>query len=79
MTERPVIVQIARENAGDDMRLERPLPPLVIVKGRVCCDRCSTSHEPYNPYDTHPQCPYCGTIIDLTALEVPDPQPQPAV
>jgi len=62
----PTRTQIVREDAGDDMRLEVPLPPLVIVKGRVHCDRCSSSHEPYNKHDSHPQCPYCGTIIDLT-------------
>lgn len=76
MTQKPrTLTQIVRENAGDDMRLERPIPPLVIVKGRVCCDRCSTSHEPINRYDTHPQCPYCGTLIDLTATKLLEPQP----
>jgi hypothetical protein len=77
MKNRPTFIQIVREDAGDDMRLEVPIPPLVIIQGRVCCDRCSTSHEPENKRDPYPQCPWCGSIIDLSAYMGRDPPDLP--
>ena len=64
--------QILRENAGDDMQVSVPRPPDFVVKGRVSCGHCGTSHEPYNRYDTFPQCPLCGKLIDLSALVLHD-------
>ena len=64
-------IRIVRENAGDDMEMMVPAPPEVVVKDRVFCGRCSTSHIPTNPYDTHPQCPLCGQLIDLTSHQKP--------
>ena len=68
MTDRIFII---RENAGDDMELRAPAPPEAVCKGRVSCGHCSTSHEPYSKVDTHPQCPWCGHLIDLTAYRKP--------
>lgn len=59
--------QTMRENAGEDMKLVAPRPPEAICKGRIQCGHCSTTHEPDNKMDTHPQCPWCGNLIDLTA------------
>jgi hypothetical protein len=58
--------QIVREDAGESMELRAPSPPEVVWKGRVICGHCSTTFEPYDKYDTHPQCPLCGGIVDLT-------------
>ena len=67
-------IQIQRENAGDDMHCFVARPPEFVIKGRVACGVCSTSHEPQNKHDTHPQCPWCGNLIDLTAhMKVPNP------
>ena len=74
MTDR---ILIQRENAGDDMELRAPRPPEFIIKGRVSCGVCSVSHKPTNPHDTHQACPYCATIIDLTAYLKPNLDPPP--
>lgn len=55
-----------RENAGDTVTLSAPVPPEVVWEGRVQCGYCSTTFEPWDKYDTHPQCPLCGRIVDLT-------------
>ena len=60
-------IQVVRENAGEDMELRVPVPPEAVCKGRVSCGHCSTSHTPFDRSDTHPQCPWCGNLIDLTA------------
>ena len=62
--------QIVHEDAGDDMVLRTPVRPEFIVRGRVSCGYCSTSHEPYDKTDPYPQCPWCGNIIDLTGTEL---------
>jgi hypothetical protein len=62
----PDRVFISRDNAEEDCVMRAPCPPEVVWKGRVQCGHCSTTHEPFDRRDTHPQCPWCGNLIDLT-------------
>jgi hypothetical protein len=59
-------IQLVREDAGDITVLVAPRPPETVWKGRVICGHCSTTFEPYQKWDTHPQCPECGKLTDLT-------------
>ena len=74
MTDR-LRTQTIKENGEEDMHLSVARPPEFVIKGRVACGVCSTSHEPQNKRDTHPQCPWCGNLIDLTAhMKTPNPR-----
>lgn len=66
--------QTVHEDAGESVTLRAPAPPETIVRGRVQCGHCSVTHQPINPTDTHPQCPWCGNLIDLTEY-VPEHPP----
>jgi hypothetical protein len=67
--------RLAREDADDSMTLLAPVPPDVVWKGRVLCPHCSTTFEPWDKYDTHPQCSICGNLVDLTEYVKPKPKP----
>lgn len=65
---------IVREDAGDDGELIAARPPEVAYEKYVHCGFCSTILKNINPRDTHPQCPWCGNLIDLTEYRCGDLQ-----
>jgi len=43
-----------------------PRPPEAAYGKYVHCGYCSVTHKNLDTHDTHPQCPWCGNLIDLS-------------
>ena len=64
----PKRIRISRENAGEDMTLEAPLPATVVYGEYVHCPTCGKKLKNLNPNDPWEWCNFCGKIADLTKL-----------